>query len=243
MFIMNGINPEHMLYSFGPKFATQASQRAGKTGRGLHGIPRGHHEGAFIALLQQIPQSHHRVKPQAQSRRSFGPLAFERLGLLASHQLLGVFERVFDGPAIGVSTNHSSRVHRHIGGEKKLVFLFAFRIAADDQQDGLVRNAVPENLSSVNQSGSDSAPLAHFYFLPMANLAGQFLRTEKSLASFARPTAAFGFAILWASRKSRRCVTVAKSSWHPTGLCRPEGHKTHLHPLETLFRETMGSPR
>ena len=180
-----------MFYSFGPKFATQAPQSVGKTGRTFIRIPRGNHEGAFVAFLQQVPQPHHRVEPQAQAGRSFGALAFVRLGLLAPHKLFGIFERVFDGPAVGVIPNHGGRVHCHIGAEKKIVFLFAFRIATDHQQDGLVQNAIPQDNLGVNQSGAHLAAFADFDTPPVLHPWRHFFWRRQPLAFGTGATRAF----------------------------------------------------
>jgi len=180
-----------MFYSFGPKFATQAPQSVGKAGCTLVGIPRGNHEGAFVAFLQQIPQPNHRVQPQAQAGRSFGALAFERLGLLAPHELLGIFEGVFDGPAVGVIPNHGGRVHCHIGGEKKIVFLFAFRVAADHQQDGLMQNAIPQDDLGVNQPGAHLAAFANFDTLPVLHPWRHFFWRRQPFALGARSARSF----------------------------------------------------
>ena len=176
---MYGPNTEHAFYSFTPKFATQAGYRVGEAGRALQRIPRLDDKVTVVRFLLEIPQPHHRVQPQTQSGGSFGALAFEGLRLLAAEKLLGVFEGVFDGPAVGKAADHLGRMHRHVGGEEKVVFFFALGIAADHQQDRLLPNAIPENLSSVNQSGLDLATLANLYLLPMANIVGHFFRAEK----------------------------------------------------------------
>ena len=185
---MYGIITEHTLYSFTPKLATQAGYGIGEARPALQRIPGMNHEVLLARLLLQVPQPNHRIQPQAQARGTFGALAFEGLRLLTAKILLGVFERILDRPAVGIAFYNLGWGHGHIGGKEKVVFFFALRIPADNQKYRLLRNSVPQQNSRVNQSDSVFASFADFYLLPMANIFGQFLRTENSLAFFARTT-------------------------------------------------------
>ena len=153
---MNGRCTEHTFYSFTPKITPKGGQRVGEAGSGLVRVPRPNHKIVFVALLQQIPQPHHRIQPKAQAGCSFGAFAFERLRLLATQELFGILERILDRPAVGVAAYHFGGSHRHVGGQKKIVFLFARGVAADYQKNRLVQNAVPQNNFGVNP------PSAHF---------------------------------------------------------------------------------
>ena len=188
---MYGRITEHTFYSFSPKFPAKAAYGIGEARSTLQRIPRTNHEVSLARLLLLVPQPNQRVQPQAQTRGTFGAWALERLRLLAAEILFGVFEGLFDRPAVGITFYHFGWGDGHIGRKEKVVFFFAFRIPADDQQYGLLRNPVPQQNSRVNQSNSAFASFADFYLLPMANTFGHFLWTGKSFAFFARATAAF----------------------------------------------------
>jgi len=188
---MYGRNTEHTFYSFSPKLPAKAAYRIREAWPTLQRIPGLNHEVLLARLLLQVPQPNHRVQPQTQARSTFGALTLERLRLLTAEILFGVFERILDRPAVGIASYDLGGRHPHIGGKEKVVFFFAFRIPADHQQYGLLRNSVPQQNFRVNQSGPVFPSFADFYLLPMANRFGHFLRTEKSLAFFARTAATF----------------------------------------------------
>ena len=179
---MYGRITEHTFYSFSPKLPAKAAYGISEARSTFQRIPRMNHEVSLARLLSQIPQPNHRVQPQTQARGTFGALALEGLRLLAAEILFGVFERILDRPAVGITSYDLGWGHPHIGRKKKVVSFFAFRIPADNQQYRLLRNPVPQQNFRVNQSGSAFASFADFYLLPMANTFGQFLRTENSFA-------------------------------------------------------------
>ncbi len=188
---MYGRITEHTLYSFSPKLATKAGYGISEARPTLQRIPRMNHEVSLARLLLQVPQPNHRVQPQTQARGSFGALTFEGLRLLTAEILLGVFERIFDCPAVRITSYDLGWGHGQIGRKKEIALFFALRIPADDQQYRLLRNSIPQQNFRVNQPDSVFASFADFYFLPMANTFGQFLRTENSFAFFARTPTTF----------------------------------------------------
>jgi len=188
---MYGRVTEHTFYSFSPKCPAKAAYCVREARSTLQWVPGMNHEVLFARLLFQVPQPNHRVQPQAQARGTFGALALERLRLLAAEKLFGVFERILDRPAVRITFYNLGWGHSQIGSKKEIVFFFAFRIPADNQQYRLLRNSVPQQNYRVNQSDSAFASFADFYLLPMVNTFGQFLRTENSLAFFARTAAEF----------------------------------------------------
>lgn len=124
MFIMYGRNSEHRFYSFTPKCAAQATQRVGKARRGFQWVPRLNDKVTFVGLLQQIPQPNHGVQPLAQIRRPFGAFALECLRMLTTEKLLGVFERIFYRPAIGVTYDPANLAY---AGDDPYKALLAFQ--------------------------------------------------------------------------------------------------------------------
>ena len=167
---------EHGFYLGLPKHATQAAQGIGKAGRCLVGIPRPDDESTLMMLLLQVPQPYHRVQPQAQGRGPFGALTCPGLRLLAAQQLFDVFEGVLDAPAVGEVADHLGWLHCQIGGKEKVVFFFAHRVAADDQQHRLFGDMIPQHLSGIDQSFAGVAAFAGRHRLPMTNITCHSLR-------------------------------------------------------------------
>jgi hypothetical protein len=170
---MYGRIPEHTIYSFSPKLATQTRYRIGEAGHVLLTVPRLDHEITGCGFLLEIPHPNHRVQPQTQACRPFGTLPFEGLRLLTAEQLLGVLERIFDGPAVVVTFQHLFGRHLQIGGKEEIVLLFAVRVSTDYQQNRCAADRIPQNHSCINQPLDRFASLAKGDGFPVLNTIGQ----------------------------------------------------------------------
>jgi len=157
---------EHGYNSFSPKYPSQASQSVLKIRTFLRGIPRLDKQGTFPVAILDIPCPHHRIQPQAHHCRPFGSFVLPGLRLLCTNVLFGVFECVFDTPAAGKNADYIGAGKFYICAEKEVVFLFAFRVAADYKQHRLLRNLVPYNYLLVDQTNPFLATLLCFYPSP-----------------------------------------------------------------------------
>ena len=125
--------PEHTFYSLTPKFATQTTQSICEAWSALLTIPRLDKIISLTGFLIDVPQPYHRIEPQTQGRSTFGTLSLIGLRLLGSQRLLGLLERIFNGPAITITTQHLGCGHLKISGKKEVIFFFTLWVSADDQ--------------------------------------------------------------------------------------------------------------
>lgn len=195
---MYGRISEQIFYSFPPKPATQTRHRIGKTGTRFLNVPGLHEEITVCGCLLEIPQPHGRVQPKTQGRRFFRPLSFPRLWLLATEQLLGVLERLFDGPTVVVAFQHLGGSHGQIGGEEKVVLFPAIWISTDDQKNRIVTDLVPQHHASIHPTGDGFASLAKGHGFPALNMGRHRFQRGQFVASLAGSAALF---LLWFGRQ------------------------------------------
>jgi len=156
---MYGRNTEHTFYSLTPKLAAKATQRIGKARSQLLRVPRRNNEISLAGLLLEIPEPNHRVQPKTQSGgtlRAFGFVGLSACGGLTAEKLFGIFECIFYRPAVCVAGQYFGRIHRHIGGEKEVVFFFAGWVSSDNQQDRLTEALQGRRDARVRQQRTDA---------------------------------------------------------------------------------------
>ena len=175
-----------MFYSHRPKLASQTTQRIGEAGGGLLAVPRLNEEVSLLWFLLEIPQPRYRIEPKAQPGCPFRALSLVGLRLLAAQMLLGVFECIFDSPAVAITFQYFGLTHRHIGCKQEVVFLFAIWIPADDQQNRFVGYGIPQHDASIHQTLDGCTSLAECNFFPILNRGRHLLRLGQFPASFAR---------------------------------------------------------
>ena len=137
----------HTINCLPPELSPQTGQRIGEAGPAFVTIPRQPRKLAPKASMVEIPQPYHRVKPEAHGGSPFGPLSFEALRLLATDELLGVFERFFDAPASGVLAHNLSGRQAQVGRHQENIFGFAGRVAADNHPYRLLGYMIPDDLA------------------------------------------------------------------------------------------------
>lgn len=169
-FVMYGIIPEHHNNSLSPQNFLQGSQRVGEAGCDFVHIPQLNSERSFGGRLLTEPQPDHRIQPESQRCCSLGAFSRPHLQLLRAKMLFGIFESIFDSPAVGVGGKHVGDFHFHVGREKIIVSFFAVQIPRDDQQHQRLADVVPKHLARINQPCDHLATSHKTYRRPFANL-------------------------------------------------------------------------
>ena len=98
-----------------------------------------------------MPEPNQRVEPEGESGRTFRAWVFPDLRVLSAQVLFGVLKGILDRPAFPVLLQDLDGCALKIGGKEEIVWFFARRVAADDQQNGLLgANAIPEDLLGID---------------------------------------------------------------------------------------------
>jgi hypothetical protein len=138
-----------------------------------------------------MPEPDQRVEPEGESGRTFWARVFPDLRILSAQVLFGVFKGILNGPAFPILLQDLDGRALKIGGKEEIVWLFARRVAADDQQKGLLgANAIPEDLLGVDEAVKEFAPAVDGCLLPRTTVLDGLLGRGQRAAFGAGPVAA-----------------------------------------------------